>query len=240
MYFIIDLSICCAGLSHQMSNFMSIIRYCYHNKLKLIKPIFILTGKHNNNITLKTDLSKYYDLDRITINGEQFKLYNNDINNYKNTIKYKAKNDLVRLDNGFSNLSGKVDIPYKKDIIDIAKKVSSYLGDYMCIHVRRGDRITNRQINIDTLPNNILRIIKDHNSKSVYIMTNKLNELKPLWDIKNIYFYPNFELDKINDNYYLFCIENNIMKFAKIRCSTFKTKNNKYYHCHLTNYPGHQ
>ena len=42
-------------------------------------------------------------------------------------------------------------------------------------------------------------------------MTNKLNELKPLSNIENIYFYTNFNfLDKINDNYYLFCIENNI------------------------------
>ena len=77
-------------------------------------------------------------------------------------------------------------------------------------------------------------------------MTNKLNELKPLSNIENIYFYTNFNfLDKINDNYYLFCIENNIMKFAKIRCSTFnvKLKNDEwanYYHCYLTNYPGAQ
>lgn len=245
MYFKIDLSICSAGLSHQKSNFSSIIRYCYHNNLKLIKPIFTLTGKHNNNKILKTDLSKYYDLDRITINDKQFKLYNYDINNDKYTIKHKATNGLVRLDPKFSNLSGNVNIPYKKDIIDIAKNISSKLGDYMCIHVRRGDRITNRQINIDTQPNNIIKVIYKYKPTKVYIMTNKLNELKLLSNIKNIYFYTNFNfLKKFNDNYYLFCIENIIMKFAKIRCSTFNvklnSKNNNYYHCYLTNYPGWQ
>ena len=34
------------------------------------------------------------------------------------------------------------------------------------------------------------------------------------------------------------------MKFAKIRCSIFnvklKNKNNNYYNCYLTNYPGYQ
>ena len=92
-YFKIDLSNISAGLSHQISNFNTIICYCYHNNYKLIKPIFTLTGKHNNNNTLKTDLSKYYDLDRITINGELFRLYNDDFK--KETIYYKAKHILL-------------------------------------------------------------------------------------------------------------------------------------------------
>ena len=241
-YFKIDLSNISAGLSHQISNFNTIICYCYHN-YKLIKPIFTLTGKHNNNNTLKTDSSKYYDLDRITINGELFRLFNDDFK--KETIYYKAKHHLVRLDSGFGNLSGNVYLPYKKDIIDIAKKISSNLGDYMCIHVRRGDRITNNRINKDTQPDNIRKVIYKYKPNSIYIMTNKLNELKSLSNIKNIYFYTDFSfLEKISDNYYLFCIENNIMKFAKIRCSTFnvklKNKNYNYYHCYLTNYPGWQ
>jgi hypothetical protein len=244
-YFKIDLSKCFAGLTHQKSNLNTILLYCYHNNLKLIKPIFNLTGKHNNNKTLKTDLSKYYDLDGITINGEKFRLYDYDINNDKNTIKYKAKNYLVRFDSGFSNLVGNVNIPYQKDIINIAKQISLNLGDYMCIHVRRGDRITNKQIDIDTQPKNIMKVVNKYKPKSVYIMTNKINELRSLSNIKNIYFYTDFNfLESINDNYYLFCIENNIMEFAKIRCSTFNVKLNQknanYYDCYLTNYHGWQ
>lgn len=240
-FFKIDLAKLSAGLSHQLSNFNAIILYCYHNNYKLIKPIFTLTGRHNNNNTLKTDLSEYFDLDGITINGELFRLYNDDFK--KETINYKAKHSLVRLDHGFANLPGNVNIPYKKDIIDIAKNISSNLGDYMCIHVRRGDRITNNQIDIDTQPDNIRKVINKYKPNSIYIMTNKLNELKSLSNIKNIYFYTHFSfLEKISDNYYLFCIEKNIMKFAKIRCSTFnvKLKNNNYYNCYLTNYPGYQ
>jgi len=244
-FFKIDLSMGAWGLSHQKSNFTAIILYCHHNNLKLIKPIFKLTGKHNNNKTLKTDLSNYFDLDGITIDDQQFKLYDDDLNN--ETINYipKLKYGLVRGDPAFSNLSGKVIIPYKKDIIDIAKKVSSKLGNYMCIHVRRGDRITNKQIGIDTQPDNIIKVINNYKPNSIYIMSNKVNELKSLSSNKNIYFYTNFSfLKDISDNYYLFCIENNIMKFSKIRCSTFnvklKNKHDDYYHCFLTNHAGWQ
>lgn len=241
-FFKIDMSGVEAGLTHQLSNLSAIIKYCYLNNLKLIKPMFILAGHHNNNNTLKTDLSEYFDLDEITVNGEQFRLYNDDCN--KETINYipELKYGLVSHDPAFSNLSGimNMNIPYKKDILDIAKKVSSNLGDYMCIHVRRGDRITNKQIDIDTHPENIIKTINNYKPNSIYIMTNKINELKSLSNIKNIYFYTHFSsLEKISDNYYLFCIENNIMQFAKIRCSTFKTNDEDYYHCYLTNHPGY-
>jgi len=244
-YLKIDLSTISAGLTHQTENFRIIIHYCFINNFKLIKPIFRLDSHHNNNNELKTDLSKYYDLNGITVNGESFKLY--DDVDYTYTIEKKSyKYGLINNDPTFQNLKYvKVEIPYKKDIIDIANRISSELGDYMCIHVRRGDRITNNQIDIDTQPNNIKTVINKYQPKSVYIMTNKLNELESLSKIENIYFYTNFNfLKKINDNYYLYCIENNIMEFAKIRCSTFnvklKRKDDKYYHCYLTNYPGWQ
>jgi len=245
-YFKIDLSTINAGLSHQRSNLCTIIKYCFINNLKLIKPIFILHGKHNNNNELSVDLSKYYDLNGITVNGNLFKLYDDDVK-YTYTIKKKSyKYGLIDMDPRFKNLKNvNIVIPYKHDIIDIAKRVSSELDEYICIHVRRGDRITNKQIDIDTQPNNIIKMINEYKPKNIYIMTNKLNELKQLSNIENIYFYTNFNfLDKISDNYYLFCIENNIMNFAKIRCSTFNVKlknsNSNYYDCYLTNYPGWQ
>jgi hypothetical protein len=42
-----------------------------------------------------------------------------------------------------------------------------------------------------------------------------------------------------NDNYYLFCIEKNIMENANIRISTFKTKGD-YYNNFLSNIEGSQ
>ena len=247
-FFKIDLSTIYAGLSHQTSNFKSIIAFCYYNNLKLIKPKFNLIKKHNNNKGIQgTDLSKYYNLDNITFNGKLFKLYD-DNNDIEYTIKKnKYKNGVLKFDKLFRYVSNseEVNIPYNKNITFMALRVTIRLNNYMCIHVRRGDRIKNNKMDIDTQPNNIKNKIEKYHPESVYIMTNKIDELKYLLNFKNIYFYKDFSfLKNITDNYYLFCIENEIMRFAKIRCSTFKTNrkylNSNYYHCNLTNTHGFQ
>ena len=199
-------------LSHHRSKFTKLVKYCYHKNLKLIKPQFTLSKWHNNNKEIKSDLSKYYDLNNITINNNLFKIYDYDNINDKNNIIFKNT-----FETDFKDIQDNVIFPYNKDIIDIAKKVSSYLKDYMCIHVRRGDRITNNQIDIDTQPLNIKKMIDKYNPKTVYIMTNRINELTSLTKYNNIYFFTDFDyLKSIDDNYYLFCIENNIMNNAKI------------------------
>lgn len=246
-YFKIDLSPINAGLSHQTSNFKVLIKYCFLNNLNLIKPKFKLIGSHNNNKELNSDLSKYYDLNNITVNDKPFRLYD-DNDNIEYTMKKKTYGtQLLRQCHPFKTKEHcDIKIPYNEDIINTAKRIAlSFKEDYMCIHVRRGDRITNKTMDIDTQPDNIIRVINNHNPKSVYIMTNKFKELKSLSNIENIFFYKDFEfLQIIDDNYYLFSIENQIMEFAKIRCSTFNVKkkipNDKYYHCYLTDYPGLQ
>ena len=58
-FFSIDLSsIENAGLSHQTSNLKVLIMYSHMNNLKLIKPTFTLTGMHNNNNKIYSDLSE--------------------------------------------------------------------------------------------------------------------------------------------------------------------------------------
>lgn len=244
MYLKIDLSTISAGLSHQKSNLVEIIKYCYDNNLKLIKPIFTLTGNHNKGKTLRCDLSKYYDLNSITVDGMKFKMYDDNPENEYTIKKKRYKYGLLRNDPIFSKTSKKpykIVIQYRQDIIDIARSISSQLGNYMCIHVRRGDRITNKQIDKDTQADNIINIIHQHKPEKVYIMTNRMNELAKLKEDKKILFYNNFNcLTTIIDNYYLFCIENNIMKSAKIRCSTFNTPDKTFYHCFLTDSPGWQ
>jgi hypothetical protein len=113
----------------------------------------------------------------------------------------------------------------------------------MCIHVRRGDRVSTLQIDMDTRPDNILKKIEEQDIQNVYIMTNKIDEVIEIKENKkyNILFCCDFEvLRSIKDNYYLFCIENIIMKNAKIKCSTFKNENSNYYNCNLTDVIGWQ
>ena len=74
-FFKIDLCDIHVGISHHISNYKAIIKYCYENKLKLIKPIFTLTGHHNNGKEIISDLSMYYDLDNILVNDDKFTVY---------------------------------------------------------------------------------------------------------------------------------------------------------------------
>jgi len=241
-FFKIDLCDIHVGISHHISNYKAIIKYCYENKLKLIKPIFTLTGHHNNGKDIVSDLSMYYDLDNILVNDHKFTVYDELT---VNIITRKYLGGLLRMIAPFNTIKNEysVSIPYNPSIIDVATEIVRKIGNkFMCIHVRRGDRITSKQIDIDTQPPNILSIIKKYNLATVYIMTNKINELSELRNNKDykIYFFDDFEeLKCIKDNYYLFAIENVIMNLADIRCSTFNVPDNKY-HCYLTNIAGWQ
>jgi hypothetical protein len=251
MYIKIYLDSISAGLSHQKSNLSRLIRYCFDNNLKLIKPIFNLSGIHNNGISLRSDLSEYFDLDNIKVNGKQFVLFDDDKNNSTTTNVIENRyyeHGLLRNDDIFSNVSNaNVSIPYVKEVYEIAQRVIRTIKDnYICIHVRRGDKITNNIIDVDTQPPNIKNIISKSDMKTVYIMTNRKNELKNIMSLcspeeYDIYFYTDFkDLKNIDNNYLLFCVENVIMDMAPIRCSTFNTPRKKYYQYYLTDSPGWQ
>lgn len=242
-YMKIDLStINGGGIDHQLSNFRTIIQYCYQNKLKLIKPIFILTGFHNYKKVVHTDLSDYFDLNNIKVNEEKFELYD-DNDEMEYTVKKKIyKGQLLINDDMFKNMKTfTLNMSPTDEIMNIARQISLKLNNnYMCVHVRRGDLVRNEQIDLDTQPDNIQKVISKYNPESTYIMTNKIDEIKALRANKNLYFYTDFELLKnITDNYYLYIIEKTIMKSAKIKCSTFNIKltykNHDYYDCYLTN-----
>ena len=93
----------------------------------------------------------------------------------------------------FKNFSKDVKIPYTKEIHHIANKVAAFLKDYMCIHVRRGDRIVNKQIDKDTPAENIISKINQYKPKAVYIMTNRVDEIISLKKIKIYIFIQIFD-----------------------------------------------
>lgn len=252
MYFYIDLSIVSAGISHQISNFRSILNYCYMNNYKLIKPIYKLNGKHNNNKEIKTDLTKYYNFDNIYVDGKKFKFYDNDLKKYNNkdVKKYKAKVIQLKRDPLFKNCKEyDIKFTYNKKITESADIISKMLKKYICIHVRRGDALKNETIKKATSPENIIKQINNYNKDetyNVYIMTNNINDFKSLFNINFIYFHKDFNIKYLNeiknDNYYIYCIENCIMDKANIRISTFNTRlrdiNYNYYNYFLLNNKG--
>ena len=142
----------------------------------------------------------------------------------------------------------KIDLPYNKTILKLSRQVRDKLGKYMCVHLRRGDMV-NFKVGLDkaTQSDNIIQTINKFvgTYDNIYIMTNEKN-LSMFDKVRNkylnhVFFYTDFAELKNNDedNYYLFCIENDIMNNAHIRISTFKT-NNKKYHGYLSELGGHQ
>lgn len=210
-----------SGIGHTCYDLIDLIRYIYKNKLKLIIPTFQLEKEHNNSKQIETNLTDYYDLSNITINNKHFKLYPN--NNYNKILQLVSTTTLVRENNWFVDLPlYEVMIPYNNIVYEYCNLISPIIGtDYMCIHVRRGDKITEPKRDELTKPLNISNIINTYQCKKIYIMTNKVDELKELKQIHdNIYFYNDFpELIKIQekDNYLLYCIEQIIFFNAKIK-----------------------
>jgi len=238
-----------AGLSHLKSNLTCILKEAYFNNKILIIPNFNLSPIHNNNNKIVSNLSKYYDYSRLKINNKKYKviLDSSDIDN--NLVEViKLTNQLSSHDKRIFHSKKKLDIdlPFNKNIINIAQTVSDKLNKYICIHVRRGDMLSfKKNLNNDTSSKNIINILKKYKWKgNIYIMTNEknlsiFNELKSKYPNK-VYFYKDFKnLRNINDNYYLFSIEKVIMNNANVKISTFKTKNNLY-DDYLSNQSGYQ
>lgn len=250
-YFSIDLSTINAGLSHQITNLNLLIRYCYKHKYILILPHFKLYGFHNNGKEILTNLSNYIDFKTLIVNNKFFEVVmNRDNIDNKDIIHIEAKEydcGLLDKDVMFKNLEYvPLKFSYNENILTIGKQISKLLGNYLCIHVRRTDRITTEQINKDTSPNNILEKIKKYDNKNVYIMTNEeisfFDKLKEQTDY-NIYFFTDFEIlrkIKEEDNYTLFCIENIICNLADKQISTFKTLNRDKYIDYLSETIGWQ
>jgi hypothetical protein len=250
-YFSIDLSTISAGLTHQVSNLLILIKYCYKYKYILILPQFKLCGYHNNGKAILNNLTNYIDFKTLIVNNKIFEVVmdGDNIDN-KHIIHIEAKKykfGLLTNDDMFKNLESiPIKFSYNENILTISKQISKLLGNYLCIHVRRTDRIATEQINKDTSPNNILEKIKKYDNKIVYIMTNEkipfFDKLKEQTDY-NICFYTDFEiLKKIKeeDNYLLFCIENEICNLADKKISTFKTPFVYKYIDYLTDYDGWQ
>ena len=243
-----------AGLSHQLSNLNNAIKHSYKLGKTLVLPIFKLSGVHNNNNKLESNLTKYYDFNKLKVNNNRVNVIT-DINkiNEDELINVKINNQLFRKNKIITSVLKssavmKIDLPYNKNILKLSKQVRDKLGKYMCIHLRRGDMLGFKPgLNEATQSDNIIKTINKFAGKydNIYIMTNE-KDLSMFDKVRHTYqdqvfFYTDFaELtDNDEDNYYLFCIEKDIMNNAHIRISTFKT-NNKKYHGYLSELGGHQ
>lgn len=233
-----------AGISHQKSNLNYLFKEAYGLNKILIIPKFHLTSTHNNNKKLESNLSKYYDYEKLKVNDEKFPviLDNSEIDkSLVQTIDLSnSKYGLVRLNPKLQHIKKeiKIELPYHPKILKEAQIIQSMLGKYLCLHIRRGDMLNMKpNLKKDTSIENIKEKLRKYEEqvKNIYIMTNEqntnyLSQLKKI-NPQKIKLYSDYPvLDKIQkeDNYYLFCIEKIIMEKANLKISTFKTPNSNY------------
>jgi len=129
----------------------------------------------------------------------------------------------------YKEISLGVKVPYSNEVVELANRLSTEIGQPLTVvHVRRRD-VLKKQFRLwtDTRPKNILKVLDRVGSdKNVYIMSNELK--KHFFDkISNHY-----NLTTINDvewlaeiqrqdNFMAFCIENQLLKLANKKVTTF-------------------
>lgn len=250
-YLKVDMGEIEGGLSHQIFNLFTLLKYCYINDYILIVPMLKLDGRHNNGKEIYSNLSEYIDYSSLKLVDSKannfLKVCLNESEIEKEQIicldNIKCENKILETNNLFAEskkVEGYFNFKYNKKIINYANSISEFLKEYTCVHVRRTDRLyNNEQLALDTSVDKVLQKIDKCECKNVYIMTDEKVEF--FHKLKsnvyyNIHFYNDFEelrKIKIKDNYMLFCIENVIMNNAKKRVSTFKI-NNTFFNYYLS------
>jgi hypothetical protein len=117
-------------------------------------------------------------------------------------------------------------------IVNLANIAIKKMGTYHCIHVRRGDKLNWKQcpgLDKATQPKNLMRFLVKHISKGekLYIMSNEsqngfFNILNRNYEVYTYNDFPEYVGFEKEDNYFLFMIENEIMRQAKTKIKTFK------------------
>ena len=208
-----------------------------------------------------SNFSEWCDFDKLKLNGEPYEVVieDDDISD-DDIFVFDLEEDMHGGNTGvlskwpeFNTKEMKeiiLDLPFKERSIDIAQKITSKLGKYVCVHVRRADYRAdsvhrklytilyqnyclppyNRYEKADeaTQSENILNTLNSlvDNSYNVYLMTDEGN-LEMFSEIKkeyNVFFYTDFEELKEmreDDNFLLFTIELLLMSKANKKISTF-------------------
>ena len=240
------------GISHHLTNLGALLNYAYSKGYIAIIPFFPMEPRHNSGKKKKTQLTEYIDYDTLTLDGEPIQVCLDDSQLDPSDIAViDPSQRLLRKDPLFADIPNRcMRFQYVKEIRDTAEAIVSQITDngkneYTCIHVRRTDRMTNRDHARDTSVPRILDRIQKCENKLVYIMTDEspmfFAELQsnPAY---RVLLYTGFDIlrkIKIQDNYMLFCVENLIMKGASKRVSTFRSSP-AYYNYSLSDVPGWQ
>ncbi|TLD71356.1 hypothetical protein FEM03_07445 [Phragmitibacter flavus] len=245
-----------AGISHQRSNLIAMIKEAAVNQRTLIAPEFCLAGKHNLGRTIGTQLDEYFDFERVNVDGQPLTVLtqcpekighslatvNPDESLMGRSERWLIKDlggisllrhTLQNLYPGFADLA--VRLPTRNSLLAIANQLSSQIPPGAAwVHARRSDRLQETQH--ATHPEHIHRILQKicPKIKTVYIATDErdadfFSPLRRHYHLLTKANFPSFEALGSTDNYKLFLVEREFAKFFTWRISTFRTCNINYH-----------
>ena len=117
-------------------------------------------------------------------------------------------------------------------IIDKAKIIANTIKPYIGIHVRRGDKVTNKRFDDATRPENIINKIKKiaKNYTNIYIATNEfsVNFFDPIKHLYNVFLISDFSnvvADIMDNPYAILEVEEEILHMGYAMVSTIKEEN---------------
>lgn len=150
----VNLTLVCAGLSHQGANLKFAAQYARWRSSALIAPLFCLAGKHNHGKQLTSTLLPYYDLERLTVDGQRAPVLqgNNSCSSvhtvaaFENRIEVDQSWGMVykvpRFVDAYKAARGRVRLLPSSRVTDLAQRASVKLQPgFVWIHVRRGDKL---------------------------------------------------------------------------------------------------
>ncbi len=237
-----------AGLRHQAYNLKTLIYESHALGRFPVITKWLLFGYHNFNREVNTDFTKYFDFGGVQIGGLPIKvLMNKDLppqedmqifqitesidSNVKMAIRQFPPSEGCSwkyIDTDF-DIYHKVTIPYSKEVITLAGKLLQEIGSpFTVVHVRRRDVLKKKwRLWWDTRPKHIISVLDQIQSpKNVYVMSNELksgffNAIGKRYELTTLKNVPWLIEVQKEDNFLAFCVENQLLKMAHKKITTF-------------------
>ena len=249
-----------AGLDHQASNLRAMIAEAHSLGRRAIAPSLPLLPAHNFGVLLQSSLEKYFNLRSVAVEdqpsdvlmlddqmhgswpepifriGRDHAVTGEENRRYRTIVRSMAgcPDGLWRLAPGLWPEAGsRVFLPPSDEVIEMADALSSELGSYTSLHLRRGDKLGRFQgLHRCTRSDYILRILDRLHVKpgsTVYLATNERDEsffdpISRKFDLRTFRDFPTLAAlveQHPPDNFMLYAVEKQIFRRGRLRIATF-------------------
>jgi len=249
-----------AGLRHQAYNLRTLVHEAFELGRVPVISKWYLFGYHNFNNELKTNFSRYFNFQKVSVGNQEVKVvFEDEVTSLerRNFGMSDPVDPNARLavrqfppSEGCSwkyhktsfDIYHDVKIPFSKQVIASGQRLLNEVGSPLTVvHVRRRDVLKKKwRLWFDTRPNNIIRVLKTIDSPhNVYIMSNEpkvsfFDKVGAHYRLTTIRDVPWLMEVQREDNFLAFCIENQLLKMVDKRVTTFGNNTDEAWHGYLS------